>query len=253
MNALHHDVQRMLRWYPRRWRLQHGEALIDLHMDRAEAAGASPSDDIRLSPEDSAAIRAAGLFERTRHSLPIVTSAFGVALLVAGYVLALAGNNAVGNPLWLLAGPTLLSLSLWSLRASLDARWSIQTAVPALASVLAVMAFFAAANTAILRDEVGVVPSVAMLWTFGALGAAFVGIAVAIAMAPSFQRSGMRRDWAFTLGFLTGVVGGGFLVLGVLSGLGAAIAGAVLVWLSSRSARRGSGGQPIGAELLELA
>lgn len=249
MSALEQDVERMLRWYPRRWRQQHGGALIGLHMDRAEEAG----DAAKLSPEDQAAMRAAGLFERTRHTLPIATSALGTAAIVIGYVLALGGNNAVGNPLWLFVGPLLLSFSLWSLRASRDGRWSVQTVVPALASAFAALALLTTMNIAILRDGTGFTPSVGSLWMIGALSAAFIGIAVAVAAAPSFQRGGMSKDWALTVGFAAGFFGAVPLYLGLLAGLIAAAAGGVLLWLTIRSARRGSGTTMFGAEQRELA
>lgn len=249
MSTLEQDVERMLRWYPRRWRQQHGGALIGLHMDRAEEAG----DDAKLSPEDQAAMRAAGLFERTRHTLPIVTSALGTAAIVIGYVLALGGNNAVGNPLWLFVGPLLLSFSLWSLRASRDGRWNAQTVVPALASAFAALALLTTMNIAILRDGAGVTPSVGSLWMIGALSAAFIGIAVAVTAAPSFQRSGMSKDWALTVGFAAGFLGAVPLYLGLLTGLIAAAAGGVLLWLTIRSARRGSGTTMFVAEQRELA
>ncbi len=236
MSTFEQDVERMLRWYPRRWRQQHGGALISLHMDRAGEAGGNA----KLSPEDQAAMRAAGLFERTRHSLPIVSAALGTATIVVGYLLALGGNNAVGNPLWIFAGPLLLSLSLWSLRASHDGRWSVQTVIPSLASAFALLALFGTMNTAILRDGTGAIPSVVSLWTVAALSAAFIGIAVALAAAPSFQRGGMSKDWALTVGFTAGVVGAVPLYLGLLSGLIPAAAGVVLLWLTIRSARRGN-------------
>lgn len=249
MSTLEQDVERMLRWYPRRWRQQHGDTLIGLHMDRAEEAG----DDAKLSPEDQAAIRAAGLFERTRHTLPIVTSALGTAAIAVGYILALGGNNAVGNPLWLFVGPLLLSLSLWTLRASRDGRWSVQTVVPALASAFAALALLTTMNIAILRDGTGVTPSVGSLWTIGALSAAFIGIAVAVAAAPSFQRGGMSKDWALTVGFAAGFFGALPLYLGLLAGIVAAAVGCVLIWFAVRSARRGSDAAMFGGEQRELA
>lgn len=242
MSALEQDIERMLRWYPRGWRLQHGGALVSMHMERAEEVG----DGASLSSRDQAAMRAAGLFERTRYILPIVTAALGTAALTAGYVLALAGNNAVGNPLWLFAGPLLLSLSLWSLRASRDGRWSAQTIVPTLASAFAALSLLATMNIAIQRDGTGITPSVESLWTVAALSAAFIGIAVAIAVAPSFQRSGMPRDWAITLGFAVGFFGAIPLYLGLLAGVAAATAGCVLLWLTIRSARRGTGSTTAG-------
>lgn len=248
MTTLEQDVERMLRWYPRRWRQQHGDALIGLHMDRADEAG----DAAKLSPEDQAAMRAAGLFERTRHTLPIVTAALGTAAMMVGYILALGGNNAIGNPLWLFVGPLLLSLSLWSLRASRDGRWSVQTVVPALASAFAALALLATMNIAILRDGTGVIPSVGSLWTMGALSAAFIGIAVAVATAPSFQRGGMSKDWALTVGFAAGFFGAIPLYLGLLAGIVAATAGGVLLWLTIRSARRGSGTAMFGGKQREL-
>lgn len=249
MSTLEQDVERMLRWYPRRWRQEHGGALIGLHMDRAEEAG----DEAKLTPEDQAAMRAAGLFERTRHTLPIVTSALGTTAVVIGYVLALQGNNAVGNPLWLFVGPLLLSISLWSLRASRDGRWSVQTVVPALASAFAALALHTTMNIAILRDGTGVTPSNASLWTVGALSAAFIGIAVAVAAAPSFQRGGMSKSWALTIGFAAGFFGAVPLYLGLFAGIVAAASGGVLLWLTIRSARRRSGTTMFGVEQRKLA
>ncbi|MBT9607206.1 hypothetical protein [Microbacterium sp.] len=236
MSTLEQDVKQMLRWYPRRWRDQHGDALIGLHMDRADGAGGDP----RLSSEDRAAMRAAGLFERTRHPLPIVTGVLGTLSITVGYVLALVGNNAVGNPLWLFVGPLLLSLSLWSLRASRDGRWSINTVVPALASAFAAVALLATFNIAILRDGDGITPGMDTLWALGAISAAFIGITVAIAAAPGLQRGGMPKDWALAAGFVGGFLGTIPLCLGLLVGPVAAATGGVLLWLAIRSARRGS-------------
>lgn len=249
MSTLEQDVKQMLRWYPRRWREQHGDALIGLHMDRAEDAAG----DGRLSSENRAAMRAAGLFERTRHPLPIVTSALGTLAVAVGYVLALGGNNAVGNPLWLFVGPLLMSFSLWSLRASRDGRWSIHTVVPALASVFAVVALLATFDIAILRDGDGITPSLGNLWALGALTAAFVGIAVAVAAAPGLQRGGMSKDWAFAAGFVGGFLGTVPLCLGLLAGPVAVTTGGILLWLSVRSARRGSNTPIFGSAQTEPA
>ncbi len=240
MSTIERDVERMLRWYPRRWRETHGAALIDLHMERCEH-----SDSTQLSQEERAAMRAAGLFERTRHILPIAASALGTVALAVGYILALGGNNAVGNPLWLFVGPLLLSVSVWSLRAATDGRWSVRTAVPAVASAFAALAAMAALNLAVLRDGGGVIPNVESLWAVGALSAAFIGIAVAVATAPSLQRGGITRDWALTIGFVAGFLGTVPLYLGLLAAPAAAVAGVILFGLAVRFAARSRRGAAI--------
>ncbi|RKS93428.1 hypothetical protein DEU37_0838 [Microbacterium sp. AG790] len=233
MRTIERDIERMLRWYPRRWREAHGAVLIDLHMERIEHSGSQ-----LLSQADKAAMRAAGLFERTRHLLPIAASALGTVALAVGYVLALGGNSAVGNALWLFVGPLLLSVSVWSLRAATEGRWSVRTVVPALASAFAALAALATLNLAALRDGGGVIPNVESLWAVGALSAAFVGIAVAVATAPSLQRGGMTRDWALTIGFVAGFLGTVPLYLGLLAAPAAVLAGVILFGLETRSAAR---------------
>lgn len=249
MSIIERDIERMLRWYPRRWREAHGAALIDLHMERIEHSG-SP----RLSQADKAAMRAAGLFERTRHLLPIAASALGTVALAVGYVLALGGNSAFGNALWLFVGPLLLSVSVWSLRAATEGRWSVRTVVPALASAFAALAALATLNLAALRDGGGVIPNVESLWAVGALSAAFVGIAVAVATAPSLQRGGMTRDWALTIGFVAGFLGTVSLYLGLLAAPAAAFTGVILFVLAVRSGvRRRRGAAAVDDRRAELA
>ena len=63
----------------------------------------------------------------------------------------------------------------------------------------------------------------------------------------------MSKDWALTVGFAAGFVGAIPLYLGLLAGIVAATAGGVLLWLTIRSARQGSGTTLFGAEQRELA
>jgi hypothetical protein len=234
MSALERDLRRMLRWYPRHWRDEHGDALVGLHLDMADGDGST------LSRQDRAALRAAGLFERTRTTLPVVAAVGGTASVALGMALATIGIQPLGPLLWLLAGPALLSLSFWGMRASGEGRWGFSVSAPFVASVMAAFALASTFWVAVLRDNVdAVVPGLNVLWAMALLYMGFVGVAFAISVGPLFAR-GMARDWALTLSFFSGFFGALFIALALLSGLVAVLAGLALTYAAIRTARGGS-------------
>lgn len=224
----------MLRWYPRRWRQQHGDAILGLHLDRAveDRSTAEP-----LSRRDRAAMRAAGLFERTRHGLPIATAAAGLLATVAGMVLSTLGASTVGPLLWILAGPALLCVSFWGLVAAHAGRWGASTVISTSASVMSTFALVGMFWMGVLRDDAGPRPGLEAFWGMAAIYMAFVGIAVAIATSPGLVRGGIRRDWALTVGFAAGFVGAVPLAICLLTGVAAIIVGVCLIVYAVRGAR----------------
>jgi len=236
MSSIQHDLERLLRWYPRRWRQEHGPALVGMYLD-AEAESADG--DGRLNATDAAAIRTAGLFERTRFALPIGAAILGTVVLAAGYALSLATSSLIGAVLWFGVGPVILCLSLWSLLAARAGGWTWRTVVSIVVSAEAVTSVGAVLWIAVLRDNVdGARPSLNSMWSLGLIYAILVGVTVAISASPSFVRYGMRGDWGLTLGFVIGLVGAVPIGLGLLTGVTAILAGGVLTWFTIRAARR---------------
>ncbi len=226
----------MLRWYPRRWRKEHGPALVGIYLDAAADEGDGLG---RLSGEQKSAIRTAGLFERTRYALPIAAAIAGTLSTAVGMVLATLGFGTLGPLLWLVAGPILISSAFWALRAAFDGRWSPSTGLPAIFSAAAFSALGCAFWIAVLRDQMGAgKPSIVSLWTFGALYLALAGIAGIAAITPSLVRKGMRREWGLPLAFFLGLGGAVAAALVLLSGVGVVLAGAALTWWAIRSSRR---------------
>ncbi|QEW00620.1 hypothetical protein F6J84_11280 [Microbacterium caowuchunii] len=235
MSELRQDVERMLRWYPSRWRQQHGEAILGIYLDAADVRG----DEAPLSRADRKALRAGGLFERSRYSLPIVAAFLGTVSIAAGMAMTTQRVEIWGPLLWLLVGPALLCLSIFGLRAAAQGGWTAATISATVTSAAAAFALMSTFWVGMLRDEVGLgVPPLSSLWALGLLYMAFVGLVLTITMAPLFTRSGVRQDWAFTIAFMSGFFGAIPLTLGLLSGVAAVLVGTGLVFYSIRVARR---------------
>lgn len=236
MNGYRQEIERALKWYPRRWRDTHGAALVGMHLDAADDGGSGRR---RLSAADAAAIRAAGLFERCRFAVPIGAAVIGTLVLAAGYGVSLFAPSLFGAVLWFVVGPSLLLLSFWGLQAAGAGGWSwrMTTALPLSGGAVAALA--GALWIADLRDSIDVArPSMGSLWALGLLFASLVGVVVAITVAPGLVRHGVGREWAAVLAFAIGIVGALPAGLILLNGASAIVAGGVLLWLTIRAARR---------------
>lgn len=236
MSTVERDVKSLLRWYPRRWREQHGDAVLGMYLESSIDGG----DPLRgpAGARERRAFRAAGMFERSRFILPVAAAAVGALAVIAGMILATLGEREAGAVLWIVAGPVFLSVSSWGLLAARAGSWSRLHVLGVLGSAVAALALMSTFWVAVQRDQIGVsVPGLDAFWALGVLYAAFVGLVTSTAMTGALRRSGMRWDWAVTVSFLSGFFGALPLLFAVLTGATLVVFAAVLLWAGIRSWR----------------
>lgn len=233
-DGLQQQFERLLHWYPKKWRIDHGDALIDMLMNRAEDPK-RPDTSLRRERTN---IMLAGLSERTRFAVPLTAGVLSALALVTGMVLASTSVAPLGELLWFAAAPALLVLAVGSLTAAVDGRWSSRVILATGVGILAVGALLLTAWLAYLGDDLSAAPPVEAMWGAAAIYASLTGAIATIALVPPLTRGGIGRAWASILTFISGAVGGLVTALLLISGVGIMLAAALTVVLTLHLRRR---------------
>ena len=167
---------RLLRWYPRAWREEHGQLMLDTLEEHADGRGIA-----RPSSPEAWSIRAHGLGERATTGWAALAAAVSLAAyvfatsIVLSNAIMLPGAATVRIGLAVFLGPLALALSIAvllqrrGLLSATTALWAAAGAVPACA-----LAMVAAASFSVGFDEAD--GGAARSW-FGSATLQFLGLA----------------------------------------------------------------------------
>jgi len=220
------SFQRLLRWYPRRWRRDHGRILLSTLLDAAEHDG-------RETPTGAERIAAAvhGTAARLGRRFAVVASAIAVLCAVAGGVLWVLASGITGWTLTALTGVSAVSAAL-ALLAALRTRGLIGDGCTLIAAVAGVVALVLNSLTAVSwilgfdEADAGIpVTGIAALWLPLAIGAWIAGaIAIGIIVDGVFRGTRLQPVPRIALSALVGVISAPLSGLTLFAPYGSAIA-----------------------------
>ncbi len=246
--------RRLLRWYPRRWRQDHGEVLLGLLLDDAEARG-------RVAPSAGERLRAArdGIGSRLTGRVAVASSLLGLAaatLAGIGSIWALELLISIGAG-WIVyalttcVAPALVLLGLVSLgreRGSFtEGRALAVLALGAPALLLGALAAASLAEGFAAADD-GLPPSpfadAAVL--FLVAGFALGSVACTFALEAHFTRDGMGRTVAAAAAIPLGMLLAVSIAPAILMPAGSAIVAAIVaaIALAARRSPAAPGWEP---------
>lgn len=220
-------ITRSLRWYPRGWKARHGDLLVGMLHDRADAEELLPSQVRR----EKAKMMTSGIAERIRFTLPLLAGLAAVVLALVGMWQATYSGPPSGVVVWVFISPLSAVVAAAALVAAVQRQWHPRWIFVTIVAVAATMALSATIWMFVLPDERQL--PLPLLWGTGAVYLILSGVATSVALAPVLGRQ-FSPVAAHLVGFVCGVAGAVAVTAVVVTGFGLVVTGSIIVIMTLR-------------------
>lgn len=229
-------ITRSLRWYPRGWKARHGDLLVGMLQDRADAGEFLPSQVRR----EKTKMMTSGIAERIRFTLPLLAGLVAVVLALVGMWQATYLAPPSGVVVWVFISPLSAVVAAAALVAAVQRQWHPRWIIVTIVALAATMALSTTIWMFVLPDESQ--PPLPLLWGTGAVYLILSGLATSVALAPVLGRQ-FSSVAAPVVGFACGVAGAVAMTAVVVTGFGLAVAGSIIVIMTMCRWRSANGSQ----------
>ena len=227
MSSIESEVRRALRWHTARWRAVHGDAVVGMFLDRAEADQWD-----RLPASDRRQLVRAGFAERFRWAPPII---LGAAAVVFGVLVLVTPATTALGPIWALLTPMALAAGVCTMLISFEGRATLRLVTTLVFAIASAAALGALWWVAVYRDatvDLAGQPPVTWFWASASVYFLLVTATTCLAAAKPLEEVGIPAAAAVGTSLLGGIMCAALFAVIALVPMLQVLAGAGLVLAS---------------------